>query len=155
MPNLDRLTDNTLRITLAMLRATDFLVHETVRSMHTLATNAFDSERQQRGLPEIDLYSDLAYPERVVLTERYPRGEFTHDPSEEDLGAFDLSADDNVTVQFFYALGGEVADFSCLGRGVRDHVELVWEAGKDECKRRHIKRVFFCDWVLGHPDRED
>lgn len=148
MPNLLKLTDNTVRVTLAMLRATDFLVHESVQSMHAQATRAFDFERQQRGLSEASLYEDLGYPERVALTERYPRGEFTHDPSEEDLGEFDLREDDPQIVQFFYALGGEVTDFSCLGRGVRDHVELVWEAGSAECKRRGIKRVFFCDWVL-------
>ena len=116
--------------------------------------NAFNAERQARGLPEVDLYDDLIYPERVALTKRFPRGEFTRDPSADDLGAFDLSGDDDTTVQLFYALGGDVADFSCLGQGVRPHVHLVFEAGNAEIKKRGIKPKFFCDWVLDLPNRE-
>lgn len=145
---LEPLTDNTLRVTLAMLRATGFLTEESVQPMHANQTELFDLERQRRGLSEASLYNDMGYPERVALTERYPRGEFTHAPSDEDLGAFDLSDAPDDEVRFFYGLGAEVTDFSCLGRGVRDHVELVWQAGSAELRRRGLEEVFFCELEL-------
>lgn len=146
--NVQALTDNTLRVTLASLRATDFLVNESVRPMHANQVELFDSERQRRGLSEGSLYNDMGYPERVALTERHPRGEFTHDPSEEDLGTFDLSDAPDDEVRFFYGLGAEIADFSCLGRGVRDHAELPWHAGREELEKRGIEPEFFCDLEL-------
>ena len=146
--NIAALTDNTLRVTLASLRATDFLVEPSVRPMHAAQVEAFDQERQRRGLSEGDLYHDMGYPERVALTERNPRGKFTHTPTEEDLGAFDLSDAPDDEVRFFYGLGAEIADFSCLGRGVRDHAEMPWSAGRAELDKRGIETKFFCDLEL-------
>lgn len=60
----------------------------------------------------------------------------------------DLSGENDTLVRFWYALGAEVMDFSCLGAGIRPFVEALWQSGIVEDKKRGLKAEFFCDWEL-------
>lgn len=143
--NLDPLTDGMVRVVQAMLKGTDFLVHETVRPMHARLQADFDAELQQRGLSSLSSVDSDVHPRSEFVGVRHP----LEIPTKEQRGPFDLTNVPDNEARFMYGLGAEVADFSCLGRGVRGYVEQVWLAGSVELKKRGIEHEFFCDLEFG------
>lgn len=120
-----RCNRTTLRVVLSMLRATDFLVRESVRPLHNHHLERIAAELQ--GEPDtVDIYHAVDTP---------PEN-------------FDLSEASDNDVKFFYGLGAEVADFSCLGRGIRDHVTMVYLNSRAELEKRGLPTEFFCDLEL-------
>lgn len=93
-----------------------------------------ERERSVNKIPGISIYDFLCEKENNNINEI--------NLNLETIGLWSLDDD---TVLLLYAIGAEVADFSCLGEGVRDYVESLWITMKDELKRRNVEPEFLCD----------
>lgn len=95
-----------------------------------------DQELKTRSLNEISINSDISdFPS--LFGRREP-------PLDLPIGLVLGNLTDN-EARVLYALGAEISDFSCLGRGVRKYVESVWLGFEKELEKRGIEREFFCD----------
>jgi len=84
---------------------------------------------------------------RDEMTRRgFPLGGSLYEPTEESTMPIDLSDESDEEVRIWYALGAEIADYSCIGKGFRPYVNRLWDTGTAELKRRGIEMQFFCDF---------
>ncbi len=106
---------------------------------YSIMLSQFDTELKNRKLDKLSIYDNISDF----------RGTFGRREQPTDLPTELL--DKNLTdieVRILYMLGAEIADFSCLGRGVRKYVESIWLHFEKELKYRKIEPEFFCDLEL-------
>lgn len=117
-------TDTTVLVVEGMLDVVNEDVPRLFLEAYCAARIAVRDERQRRGHPATTIYDPVI---------------------QAPAGRFDYAGLSDLEVRFWYALGAEIADYSCLGRNVRDHVNAIWLQSEAELKRRGLKREFFCD----------
>jgi hypothetical protein len=120
-------SDASVQVVAAMLESAEHLIPTSFTDFYNEVRARFRAERERRGFAHATVDNSI---------EPTPVQQYLLDD--------ELFASDQ-TVLFWHALGAEIADFSCLGRGVRDHVHAVWQQSQAELKRRGIERTFFCD----------
>lgn len=92
--------------------------------------------RRARGLKKISIFDDF---ESNATVDSSGRRALVPLP----LRFFEDMSNDETMV--WYAVGAEIADFSCLGGGVRAYIDGLWLGAESELKRRNLKRIFWCD----------
>jgi len=116
-----------------MLESVEHLIPASFTEFYNEVRERFRAELIRRGLSHVTAGFAPATVDSSI------------EPAPVEQYVFDELITSDRAVLFWYALGAEVADFSYLGRGVRDHVRAVWLQSEAELKRRGIERKFFCD----------
>lgn len=126
-----------IQVIRAMLHECKWMLNgdETEREYKNIMSE-LEKEFQRRNLMPIMIESDVSNPSQTIFGRREPR---ISSPSTLTKGTTDNQA------RIFYALGAEIADFSCLGKGVRKYVEAIWLDFEKELETRDIEPEHFCD----------
>jgi len=132
---MKNLTDNWVKVLHAIL--SEFADRELIDNLSLILIDLYkqvESKRLSSKIHNISLYGYLCDRNENIMKDIVNN---LHTINIHEL------ADDQVLI--LYALGAEVADFSCLGNGIRDYVETLWLEMEKELNRRGVDKKFLCD----------
>lgn len=136
--NVSLISDDWIRVLTAMVKACSHISEcPNVNRKRREIALPFRQERKKRGLSRLSVYDSIEAKSAIIRmgkTEPHPLP---------DGFSFVSMSDDEVRV--WYAIGAEIADFSCLGYGIRKYIYAIWLGAEQELKKRNITLEFFCD----------
>lgn len=112
-----------------MVRAVEGLVDPSIEPIHQRILGQLSMELHAHGWNPVSIYDNYL------------------DLPVHEAPSIDFTTVSNQDLQYYYALGAEIADFSCLGKGVRPYTHCVWHTAMVEMEKRGLEQLFFYDLV--------
>jgi hypothetical protein len=143
---MKNLSDKMLQVVLAVLVECSWRISKVDTKFKHAFEHLFNDalgEMQLRKLPKVGCESDLV--PRLVRFGGSQQYAEERKLLRKDLESYDPSIFCDDELALMYAIGGEIADFSMLGRGVRTLNEKIWLDSEKEMKKRKLKLNFLCD----------